>query len=140
MERMLLVLSRSAQQESALENLLEQQQSKTSADYHKWLTPDDFGAEFGPSDQDIQTVILWLKENGFQLGSVSRGRGTIEFSGTAGQVEAAFHTSIHSYVVNGEQRWANSVDPQIPSALAPVIAGVDSLNNFPKPSFHHVAG
>jgi pro-kumamolisin-like protein/Big-like domain-containing protein len=140
MGRMLLVLSRGAQQESALENLLEQQQAKSSPNYHKWLTPDEFGAEFGPSDQDIQTVILWLKENGFQVGSVSRGRGTIEFSGTAGQVEAAFHTPIHSYVVNGEQRWANSADPQIPSALATVVAGVDSLNNFPKPAFHHVAG
>lgn len=140
MGRMLLVLSRGAQQESALENLLEQQQAKSSPDYHKWLTPDEYGTEFGPSDQDIQTIILWLKENGFEVGSVSRGRGTIEFSGTAGQVEAAFRTSIHSYVVNGEQHWANSADPQIPSALAPVVAGVDSMNNFPKPAFHHVAG
>lgn len=138
--RMLMVLSRGAQQESALENLIEQQQAKSSPDYHKWLTPDEFGTEFGPSDQDVQTVILWLKENGFQVGNVSRGRGTIEFSGTAGQVEAAFHAPIHSYVVNGEQRWANSTDPQIPSALAPVVVGVESLNNFPKKPFHHVAG
>ncbi|HJT68591.1 MAG TPA: Ig-like domain repeat protein [Terriglobales bacterium] len=140
MERMLLVLSHSPQQEAALENLLEQQQSKSSPDYHKWLTADEFGTEFGPSEQDIQTVVAWLQANGFQIGGVSRGGGTIEFSGTAGQVAAAFHTTIHSYVVKGEQHWANSTDPQIPSALAPVVVGVDSLNNFLKPAFHHVAG
>ena len=39
--------------------------------------------------------------------------------------------AIHSYVfANGEQHWANATDPQIPAALTPVVAGVNSLNNF----------
>ncbi len=54
----------------------------------------------------------------------------INFSGNAGQVQQAFHTAIHSYVVNGEQHWANSTDPQIPTALTPVVAGVNTLHNF----------
>jgi len=47
-------------------------------------------------------------------------------------VQEAFHTEIHNYLVNGNRRVANSSDPQIPMALAPVVAGVVSLNSFPK--------
>ena len=61
---------------------------------------------------------------------MSKGKTVIEFSGTAAQVQSAFHTSIHKYVVGGEEHWANSSDPQIPTALTPVVAGVATLHNF----------
>ena len=141
MEHMMLVLARSPQQEAALETLMAQQQDRSSSNYHKWLTPEQFGQQFGPSDQDIQTITSWLQSNGLQVNGVANGRTTIDFSGTAGAVQQAFHTAIHSYVLaNGEQHWANSSDPQIPTALAPVVAGVNSLNNFPRKPLHHTAG
>ena len=111
---------------------MDQQQSKASPNYHQWLTPQQFGQQFGPADADIQTVTDWLTSHGFQVARVSNGRTLIEFSGTAGQVRNAFHTEIHRYLVNGEQHFANSSDPQIPTALAPVVAGPVSLHNFPK--------
>lgn len=132
MNRIMLVLKRSAEQESALQNLLTQQQVTGSASYHQWLTPDQFAQRFGPADSDIQAVTSWLASYGFQSIKVSRGRTVIEFSGTAAQVAAGLHTSIHKYVVNGEAHWANASDPQIPAALAPVVAGFASLHNFPK--------
>lgn len=140
MQRMLLVLARSPQAESALQTLLQQQQYKASPSFHEWLTPDQFGQQFGLSDPDIQTITSWLTSQGFQVAGVSKGRGVVEFSGTAGQVQQAFHTVIHSYVINGEQHWANSTDPQIPAALAPAVIGVDSLNNFTKKATHRVVG
>jgi hypothetical protein len=139
MQRMLLVLSRSPEQETALETLLEQQQYKLSPNFHKWLTPDEFGQQFGLFDQDIGTITSWLASHGFQVAGVSRGRNVIEFSGTAAQVQEAFHTTIHSYIVNGAQHWANASDPQIPAALAPAVAGVDTLNNFFKKAMHFMA-
>ena len=36
--------------------LLDEQQSSASPDYHQWLTPQQFGQQFGPADADIQTV------------------------------------------------------------------------------------
>ena len=132
MERMLLVLKRDPQQDYSLHKLLDNQQDKASPNYHKWLTPDEFGAQFGPSDQDIQQVTGWLQGHGFQVNRVSRGRSVIEFSGMESQVESALHTQIHQYLVKGENHWANSSDPQIPAALAPVVAGVWSLHDFKK--------
>lgn len=130
MERMLLVLRRSSQQEQVLRKLLDEQQDKSSPNYHRWVTPDQFGQQFGVSDQDIQVVVQWLLSHGFQVATISRGRTVIEFTGTAAQVQEAFHTEIHKYVVRGQEHWANSEDPQIPAALTPVVAGVASLHNF----------
>lgn len=140
MERMLLVLQRSAQQELVLDTLLQQQQDPSSPHFHQWLTPQQFGQQFGPSDQDIQTITSWLQSHGFQVGGASNGRTVIEFSGTAGQVQDAFHTTIHQYAVNGDLHWANSSDPQIPAALAPVVAGVVTLHNFPRTPMHRFVG
>jgi hypothetical protein len=137
MNRMLLVLKRSDEQETALRGLIDNQQDKASPNYHKWLTPEQFGKQFGPSDQDIAQVTSWLQSHAFQVAQVSRGRTVIEFSGTAAQVQEALHASIHKYAVNGEEHWANSNDPQIPAALTPVVAGVLTLHNFlKKPQIH----
>jgi len=130
MENMLLVLKRSPAQQAALDRLMAEQLDKSSPNFHKWLTPQQFGQQFGASDQDIQTITSWLGSHGFQIIQVTNGRTVINFSGNAGQVQQAFHTAIHSYVVNGEQHWANSTDPQIPTALTPVVAGVNTLHNF----------
>jgi hypothetical protein len=139
MQRMLLVLKRNPQQESALDQLLNDQQDKSSPNYHKWLTPEEYGKQFGPTDADLQTITAWLQSHGFQVGS-TRGRTVLEFSGSASQVQEAFHTTIHKYIVNGEQHWANSSDPQIPTALTPAIAGVASLNNFSRKAMNLPVG
>ena len=139
-DRMLLVLERGAEQETALQQLLIDQQVKSSPNYHQWLTPEQFGKQFGPADADVQAVADWLTTQGFQINRVAAGRTAIEFSGTAAQVRQAFRTQIHKYVVNGEEHWANATDPQIPAALSPVVAGFVSLNNFPRKRMIHRKG
>lgn len=137
LDHMMLVLKKSPAQEAALERLLAAQQDRNSPNYHKWLTPAQFGKMFGPSDDDIQTVSSWLESHGFRIDEVSKGRTLIEFSGNAGNVQEAFHTAIHKYVVNGQGHWANSSNPSIPAALTPVVAGVNTLHNFrPRPASH----
>jgi subtilase family serine protease len=130
LDRLQLVLQRSPQQEAALTALIAQQQEKSSANYHKWLTPEQFGQRFGVASADIETVTGWLEQHSFTVTNVSNGRTVIEFSGTAGLVRVAFHTEIHNFVVNGENHIANASNLQIPAALAPVVAGVASLHNF----------
>jgi len=132
LDRILLVLKRSPEQDAALVQLLDEQQDKSSSNYHKWLTPEEFGKRFGPADSDIQAVTAWLQTHGFKVDQVSKGRSVIEFSGTAAMVQESFHATMHKYVVAGESHWANANDPQIPAALAPVVSGVWSLHNFRK--------
>jgi hypothetical protein len=133
---MRLVLSRSAAQQSALDSYLAQLQDKSSPNYHKWLTPQQFGALYGPADSDIAALVAWLQSHGFTVEPLSLGRTNIAFSGSVSQVEAAFHTSIHSFQTADAQFYSNTTDPQIPSALAGVVMGVAHLNTIrPKPQF-----
>jgi len=140
MERMLLVLTRDATSETALENLLAAQQDKSSPDFHAWLSPAQFGARFGASGADLSKLTAWLASHGFRVNRVGQGAMTIEFSGTAGQVKEAFHTPIHAYFVNGEKHYGNASDPQIPAALAPVVAGINTLHDFRKKPAIRVLG
>jgi len=140
MDRMMLVLKTTSAQGAALQTLLAGQQDRSSPNYHKWLTPQEFGTQFGASEPDIQKITSWLESHGFQIDNVANGRNVIQFSGDAAQVQAAFHTTIHKYAVNGKENWANSSDPSIPAALTPAVAGVASLNNFPKQAAHRLGG
>ena len=130
MQRILLVLGAGPEQESELQNLLEGQQDRTSPNYHRWLTPDEFGEKFGPSQQDLDQVEAWLKRQGLSVGEVPKGRRWLEISGTAQQIEVAFRTSMERYRVRGQVHLANSTDISIPAALSPVVRGVVSLHDF----------
>jgi subtilase family serine protease len=136
MERALLHLTPSAAQEAALEELLAAQQDPGAAEYHQWLTPEQFGERFGVSDDDLAAIRSWLEGQGLRVTAVSPGRRTIEFGGPAGKLEQAFHTEIHEFQVAGERHIGNATEISIPRALAPVVAGVISLNNFPRRPQH----
>ncbi len=135
MEHMFLQLRRSPEQEEALQRTIEELQDPRSSNYHHWLTAEEMGRGFGPAQQDIDTVVAWLSSHGLQVNTVHKNGLTVDVSGTAGQVRETFHTEIHKYVVNGRQHIANASDPQIPAAVAPVVAGFVALHDFmPKPA------
>lgn len=134
LQGMSIVFTRSAAQEADLQALIAAQQNPASPLYHHWLTPDEFAARFGMDDSDIAKVQTWLQQQGFSIDGISRSRNRITFSGTAGQVQAAFGTELHYYNVNGRTHFAPSSDVSVPSALAPVVQDVTNLSTFrPKP-------
>jgi subtilase family serine protease len=134
MDHMFLLLARSPHQEQALQTLIAELQDPSSPNYHKWLSAEELGRNFGPAQQDIDAVVQWLNIHGFQVNGVYKAGLSIDISGTAGQVRDAFHTEIHKYLVNGSEHIANASDPAIPEALASVVTGIVSLNDFlPKP-------
>jgi subtilase family serine protease len=133
-QRQLLVLKRSPQQERVLQQYLVSLEDKNSPNFHRFLTPDQFGQQYGPAPQDVAQVASWLSSQGFAVNNVARSGMAIEFSGSVDQLESAFHTQIHRFVVQGREHVANVTNPMIPSALASVVAGVSPLNDFyPRP-------
>jgi subtilase family serine protease len=134
MMHMLLLLQRSPAREIALEHFIAELHDRTSPNFHHWLTAAQFGALYGPAQEDIDTVSSWLRSNGFSVGTVYPSGMLVDFSGTAAQVEQAFGTQIANFDVDGVTYLSNVSDPSIPVALAGIIQGIVSLNNyFPKP-------
>jgi len=133
-----LYFSRTAQQQADLDALLAAQQNPASPQFHKWLTPEQYAARFGMAGSDLAKVQTWLEQQGFAVDSVSRGKDMIRFSGTVGQVEAAFATEMHNYTLpiggTSEKHFAPSTALSVPAAMGSVVLGVRGLDDFrPKP-------
>ena len=127
---MTLVFNRTPMQQSALNALLAAQQDPASPLFHKWLSPEQFGAQFGMAQSDIDQVTGWLQQQGFSIDAVARARNSIRFSGTAGQVEQAFRTEMHYYKVDGKQHISPSTEISLPTAFASTVAGIRNLSDF----------
>ena len=138
LERMVLLLQPTPEQQSRLDRLSEAQQNPDSPLYHGWLSAEEYGARFGASSGDVARLSAWLISHGFEVEPAAAGRRSIVFSGTAAQIEDTFHTQMHHYRVAGHAHIANAEDPQIPSSLVPVVAGILSLNDFRRHSQAHL--
>lgn len=138
-----IYFNRSAAQQADLNALLAAQQDPSSAQYHQWLTPDQFAARFGMAQSDIDKVQTWLQQQGFSVDSVARSHNMIRFSGTVSQLESAFNTQLHYYNVGGVRHFAPSTALSVPSAIASSVSGIHNLNDFrpraqyikPRPGF-----
>jgi len=129
LERLLLLLEPSAAQQQALITELAHQQNSTSPDYHHWLTAAAFAEAYGNSATDVAAVSAWLGSQGFQVAALPAGRGWIEFSGTAAQVEQAFHSQVHLIALaGGGTRAVLAGSVSVPAALEPVVHGLVSLD------------
>ena len=127
---MTLFFQMTATQQAALTRLLAAQQDPASPTYHKWLTPEQFGAQFGMSPGDMQTVSSWLRQQGFSINATARGGQWISFAGTAGQVRHTFGTTIHNVSLDGENHIAALSDPVLPTAIANVVSSLHGLDDF----------
>jgi hypothetical protein len=131
MEHMQLVLQRPQERQAAFDAEVVALHQRGNPSYHKWLTPETIGAEFGPSASDIAALTVYLQAEGFTVNGVGKSGMFVDFSGTVAQVQASFHTEIHNLrLATGEERYSAVRDAQLPEALMPLVAGFVSLNNI----------
>jgi subtilase family serine protease len=129
-ERIMLLLHGSADQEAGLEQFLREVQTPKHPNYHRWLTPKTFGERYGVAPTDLAALVTWLQSKGFRIDEAPVGGRSLLISGTIGQVNDAFATRLRRYRWHGESHVANAQNPSVPAALAPVIGGFASLNDF----------
>ena len=133
-EGITLSLRPSPAQQQDLNQFLAQLGDPHSKNFHKYLTPAQFGARFGMSQNDLDKITAWLQKEGFTNISVANGRNQISFDGTVGQIESVFAMEMHNYLVNGEVHLANSGEPSVPAALSGIAGSLWHIDDFsPKP-------
>ncbi len=125
-----LYLNRTPAQEAALTQLLLDQQNPGSPHFHQWLTPQQFGAQFGIAASDLAKVSAWLSSKGLSITETAPSANAITVSGTVAQVQKAFGTSIHTVSLNGEEHIANVTDPVLPATIAGLVSEIAGLNDF----------
>ena len=139
-EHMQLFLRRPAERQAALDALVDALHQPGNSSYHQWLTPEEVGSEFGPSQADLLALTNYLQGEGFTVNRVARSGMYVDFTGTVTQVQQSFHTEIHNLrLASGEQHYSAVRDAQLPQALAPLVVGFVSLSDIPAhPMVRHV--
>jgi subtilase family serine protease len=134
--RLYLSLKRTPEQQAQLDALIAHQQQPGAAEYHKWVTPQEYGARFGVAPADIAKISVWLESKGFKVKSVLNNASVIDFAATAGGVRAAFRTEIHKWNIENGTYPAVATEPSIPVALSGIVAGIEGLNKIPRVGRH----
>lgn len=119
-----------AAQQSALDRLLADQQNRLSPNYHHWLTPEEFADRFGTSPADYSKVVAWLQSQGLHIENTARARNWVAFSGRTREVETAFHTEIHRYLLDSQVHFGNATAPDMPPMLSSRTTSVRGLDDF----------
>jgi hypothetical protein len=120
--------------EPVLDNLLQQIYDPASPNYHHYLTPEQFTAQFGPTEQDYDTVVTFLKTNGLAV-TTNANRTLVDVSGDTATINKAFHVTLRVYQHPTENRtfFAPDIDPIIGPGIP--ISHITGLDNFviPRP-------
>lgn len=120
-----------------LVDLIKSQNTKGSAQYGKYLTPEQFRQQFAPDHEKVTLVQNTLRHWGFHIGDTPKSGLFIEASGTVAQVKAAFGVTQQLYSYNGKILRSNAESPKLPAELQGVvsyIAGFDQASMLRKPA------
>ena len=102
----------------------------TSPEYGHFLTPQQFDALYGPTADEANSVVSYLKEQGLQVTGVSPDNKLIFVNANSGVIEHAFGIQINDYEYEGRQVHATTGKPQFPSAIGNLVEAVLGLNNI----------
>ena len=126
--------------QAALDELLKQLYDPASTNFHKFLTPPEFAARFGPREPDYQAVIEFAESNGLTVTVRHPNRVVLDVEGDVSNIEKAFHTTLRIYRHPKEARdfFAPDTAPSVPANLSVVtIEGLDDYQP-PKPLLHKI--
>jgi subtilase family serine protease len=124
--------------QAQLRTLLAGIDNPKSPNYHKYLTPAQFVAQFGVDPTRLTTIATVLGSLGLSINNiqVSAARGTVSFTTTVSTVETLLHTHIHNFSLHNKTYYGPTSDPQVPDALAGLVTYIGGLNDFGVPVAH----
>ncbi len=117
--------------------LLRDLYDKTSPQYQKWLTPEQYAARFAPTAQAAGTVQDFLRSQGLTVTDVNRFNYTIIAQGRVSDIQRAFSVQINRYLFNGQTRYSNANNPSLPLQLAGIVGSIGGLHEL-RMQPHHV--
>jgi subtilase family serine protease len=136
-KRVTIVAFLSLRNQSGLENLIAAQSTPGSAQYGKYLTPEEFRAQYAPNAADVQRVQRTLGQLGFHVDHTPASGLYVQASGSVAQIKASFGVSQNLYDYKGKVLRANAETPRIPAAISDVVryvGGLDETALLRKPS------
>src|SRR5579884_3637283 len=136
--RLDLAISLPFRQPGILTNMLRDISNPRSPHFRHYLTPKQFTALFGPSEQEIQAVADFARSNGLTVTHVHPNRMLVDVNGSVDVIERALHIHLYEYRHPTEHRsfFGPDTDPSL--ALAVPLLKISGLDNYrlPRPRYH----
>jgi len=134
-----LAFSLPLRNQAALDSLLQQIYDPKSPQYHHYLTPAEFTAQFGPTEADYQATIRFAESHGLHVTATHPNRLLLDVDGAVPAIESALHVTFHTYQHPTENRvfYAPDTDPTLD--LTNSILQISGLDNYERPHPHLTA-
>ncbi len=116
--------------EGKLDQLVESQKQKGSANYQKWITQAQFNASFSPTAQEVKAVQNFLSAHGLTTLTVAENNFYVKVQGTVGAIQKTFNVQIDSYSLKGATYRSNKADPKVDGTAGGLIAAVTGLDDY----------
>ena len=113
-----------------LTGLLRDLYDSSSTNFHRYLTPAEFTARFGPGAQDYESVIQFMQNNGFAVTRRHGNRVVLDVNGKVSDVERTFHIRLQTYQhpTEGRTFFAPDTEPSVDQGL-PVL-DISGLSDY----------
>ena len=116
--------------EAKLTQLVKDQQTPGSANYHKWLTQGDVSTQFSPTAQEVKSVTNYLSAKGLKVVATAENNFYVKASGTIAQIQKAFKVSIHNLKFQGKTYRSNIDNPSVSDPSGAHVAAVTGLDDY----------
>jgi N-acetylneuraminic acid mutarotase len=113
--------------------LLSRLYDPSDPDYRHFLSVEQFTERFGPTAEDYEAVVGFVRANGLTVTDRPSNRMVVPLRGTVAQIEKAFHVSMRVYQHPTENRTFFSPDREPSLNLRVPVAHIAGLNNFSIP-------
>lgn len=117
----------------ALTNLLAQLYEPASPNYRRFLTPEEFTAQFGPTEADYQAVTAFAQAHGLRVTRAHANRMLLSVAGSVADIEQALHVSLRVYSHPQEARLFHAPTAEPSLDLAVPVAHIGGLDNYRAP-------
>ena len=132
-QRLDVIIGLPLRNQNVLTNLLEQLYDPDSSRFHQYLTPAQFAQEFGPSEQDYQSVVAFAKANGLTVTRTHANRTLVDVNASVADIERVFHVTLRTYQHPTEGRTFFAPDQDLSVDLAVPILSIKGLDNYSLP-------
>ena len=127
--------------QAGLERFADQVSNPYSVLYRHFISPEQVGELFGPSQSDVDATVQYLESKGITVSEISKNHLTIVADGTAQNVQNAFHANIGYVTVTGDDGTPRTFRTNlqaltVPSEIAPKILSVDGVDTGLRHRFH----
>ena len=115
---------------ATLDAMVQDMYDKSSPNYHRFLTLNEFKKQFSPTAKEAATVRDYLNAHNMKVTSIDKNNHFVVAQGRVADAQIAFNTKINRTMINGVAHHVNTAPPTITGPAAALVSTVQGLSDL----------